>query len=191
MDGMAALECSYEQLAKVVGGITSGQLTGPTPCTAWDTRTLLNHLFGACWMFTLVNQGDVVGEDAGDVVGDNPAQALCEVSVANLASWSSAGAMDGDRTYSFGTFPAAAGLMINVGEVAVHLWDLATATGQPFEIIPDVAQAIFDFYTPLPLNSYREGGVFGPEITVPAGASAADRLLGLLGRRPARSPLRG
>jgi uncharacterized protein (TIGR03086 family) len=184
MDGVTALQRSYEQLAKVVGGVTSGQLTGPTPCEGWDTRTLLNHLFGTCWMFTLVNSGEVVGEDAGDLVGDNPVQALGEVSAANLACWSAAGRLEGDRTYPFGIFPAAAGLMINVGEVAVHAWDLASATGQTFEIDQEVAQATIDFYTPLPLNSYREGGVFGPEITVPATASAADRLVGLLGRRP-------
>jgi hypothetical protein len=30
----------------------------------------------------------------------------------------------------------------------------------------------------------RAGGILGPEIAVPAGAPVADRMLGLLGRRP-------
>ncbi|HEX9547556.1 MAG TPA: TIGR03086 family metal-binding protein, partial [Acidimicrobiales bacterium] len=130
MDRVTALERSYEEMAKLVANLRSEQLSEPTPCTGWDVRALLNHTFGAAWMFTLVNQGEAIGEDAGDLVGNDPSGAISELIPANVSAWRQPGALEGDRTYPFGTFPAPAGLMINVGEVAVHSWDLAKATGQ-------------------------------------------------------------
>jgi len=74
--------------------------------------------------------------------------------------------------------------MINVGEVAVHSWDLAKATGQDATIDPEVAHIIWDFYSRLPLDQYRAAGAFGPEIQVAETAATAKRLLGCLGRQP-------
>lgn len=94
----------------------------------------------------------LAGEDAGDVIGDDPMHALAVTSAANLASWRQPGALDGDRTYPWGTFPARAGLVINVGEVALHAWDLAKPTGQSADIDADVAQVIYDFYRRIPMD---------------------------------------
>lgn len=158
MDGVTALERSYGQLSGLVANLEPGELEAD--CGGWDVRAMLNHAVGAAWMFTLVNQGQAVGEDAGDVVGDDPAAAVAEIAPANIASWQGPAALDGDRVYPFGTFPAPAALLINIGEIAVHAWDLADATGQDATI------------------------AFGPEISVPASAPADARLLGYLGRQP-------
>jgi len=133
-------------------------------------------------MFTLVNQGSEVGEDAGDLVGDDAAAAVSEASSANLAAWRQPGALEGDRTYPFGSFPAAATLMINVGEIVVHSWDLARATEQDPTVDPDLATLVYEFYRPIPLDEYRAHGAFGPEVSVPDSAPVAERMLGLLGR---------
>ncbi|HJR24828.1 MAG TPA: TIGR03086 family metal-binding protein [Acidimicrobiales bacterium] len=184
MDGVAALERSYEQLAKAVGNLSADQLSGPSACSEWDLRALLNHVFGAGWMFTLVNQGEVLGEDAGDVVGDDPAKACAELATANVASWRAPGGLEGDRTYPFGTFPAPAALMVNVGEIAVHGWDVAKATGQEATIDPEVAGLLYEFYSSVPLDDFRAHGAFGPEVPVDESAPVADRVLGLLGFQP-------
>ena len=81
---------------------------------------MLNHLVGALWMFTLVNQGQAAGEDAGDVVGEGAAGAVATATKANLATWTRPGAFDGERSYSFGTFPARAAALINLEEAVVH-----------------------------------------------------------------------
>jgi uncharacterized protein (TIGR03086 family) len=70
----------------------------------------------------------------------------------------------------------------NVGEVAVHSWDVARATGKPARIDEHIAALVLDFYLQVPMDDVRAHGVYGPAIAVPETASADDRLLAFLGR---------
>ena len=184
MDVISALEQSYDQTAKLVAGITPAELDAPSPCAGWDVRATLNHLLGATWMFTLVNQGQPADEDAGDVIGDDASLAVAAAAKENLASWRQPGAFEGDRSYFFGIFPAAGAAMLNLGEVAIHNWDVAKGTGQELVIDPAVGQMVYDWCVSIPLEDFRDHGAFGPEVPVPASSSIADRLVGLLGRQP-------
>ena len=183
IDHITALERAYDDLTRVVSNVGVDALTMPTRCPGWDVRGLLNHTLGAAVMFTLANAGHAAGEDAGDLVGADPLRALADTSAANLASWGDPGAREGDRAYPWGTFPAGVGLVINVSEVALHSWDLATATGQDARIDRDVAQAVYHLYLRIPIDDLREKGVFGAAVNVPASAPVQQRLLGLLGRQ--------
>src|SRR6266508_4414411 len=182
MDVVSALECSYEQTSTLVAGLDAAALAAPSPCDGWDVRATLNHLLGATWMFTLVNQGHAAGEDAGDVIGDDPALAVTAAAKENLASWRQPEAFEGDRTYPFGTFPADFASLINLEEVVVHNWDIAKAAGLELTIDENIAQLVYDSATTIPLDEFRAHGAFGPEIPVPASASTVDRLMALLGR---------
>ena len=182
MDGVAALERAYDDLGALMGKVGPAELALPCPCENWDVRAMLNHTLGAGWMFTLVNQGQPVGEDAGDVVGDDPAGALAKLRAANIESWRGPEGLQGDRTYPFGTFPATAALLVNIGEIDLHAWDLARATGQDDSLDPEVVQMLWDFYSAMPMEGYRAHGAFGPEVEVPESAPLQDRLLGYIGR---------
>jgi uncharacterized protein (TIGR03086 family) len=184
MDPVTALERAYDSMATATADLGASQMAAPSQCDGWDITTLLNHAFGAGWMFTLVNQGQALGEDSGDVVGSDAALACGELAAANIAAWKTDGALDGDRTYPFGSFPASGALLINVGEIAVHAWDVATSTGQDATIDPEVAALLWDFYNSLPLDAFRERGAFGPAVPVAESAPVADRVLGLIGFRP-------
>jgi uncharacterized protein (TIGR03086 family) len=184
MDPVSALEVAYESMANATADLGAAQLAAPSQCDGWDVKTTLNHAFGAGWMFTLVNQGQALGEDSGDLVGDDAARACREVAAANVAAWKADGAFEGDRTYPFGSFPAPAALMVNVGEIAVHAWDVAKSTGQDAAIDPNVAALLWDFYNSVPLEAFREHGAFGPVVPVPDSAPMSDRVLGLIGFQP-------
>jgi hypothetical protein len=82
-----ALDGAYEHCAKVFAGIDGTQLALPTPCSQWDIRATIDHLIGATWMFTLVNQGQAVGEDTGATVGRDPVVAITDAAAAKAASW--------------------------------------------------------------------------------------------------------
>lgn len=182
IDEVTALQRAHGDLEAVVANLTTDQLSLDTACPGWDVRALINHTLGTAVMFTRVNAGDVVGEDAGDLVGDDPVDAVGRISSANIDSWRSPGALEGMRTYPWGTFPARIGLVINISEVAVHAWDVAVATSQPAVIDADVARVVLDFYSQISLDDFRAHGVFGAEVTVPSTATVQERLLGLLGR---------
>jgi uncharacterized protein (TIGR03086 family) len=177
-----ALDDAYARCAEVVADIDDTGLALPTPCTHWDVRATLDHLIGATWMFALVNEGQTIGEDARGICDDEPAVALAGAARAVLASWRAPGAFDGARTFPFGTFPADAAAMMNLSEVVVHTWDIATALGAGATIDPNVAAMLDEFYASISLDAYRAHGAFGAEIRVDAGAPAADRLLAQLGR---------
>ena len=184
MDPVQALERAYQGLNATIVNVTPEQLTAPSCCDGWDLRAMLNHLLGAGWMFTLANQDQSVEEDAGDLVGDDVAAACSELATANVASWRSGQGLEGERTYPFGNFPAAAAVMINLGEIAVHTWDVAKTTGQAGAIDPEIAEMLLAFYGTMPMDAFRAGGAFGPEVPVGEDEPAPDRLLGLLGFQP-------
>ena len=184
MDVVDALEASYGKAAETVAGLGPDRLTQPSPCAEWDVHATLNHTLGATWMFTLANQGQAAGEDAGDLVGDDPRTALSEAAAANLASWRQPGAFDGNREFPFGTFPAQAAAMLNLEEIVVHTWDIAKATGQDTTIDPAIAEMVYEFMCAMPLDPYRAHGAFGPEVTVASAAPVEQRLLALVGRQP-------
>ena len=184
MDHTDLLERAYARLESLAAALTPMQLDAATPCPEWDVRALLNHVLGAGRMFTLVNAGQHVGPDAGDLIGADPSSAIAKEAKNNVDAWRQPGALDGDRTYPFGTFPAPAALLLNITEVVVHNWDLAKATGQDPTIDPDVATVVHDFWEPIPIDPMRASGAFGPPIQVEATASRSHRLLGYLGREP-------
>jgi uncharacterized protein (TIGR03086 family) len=180
---VTALDGAYEHCAKVIVGIDDAQLALPTPCAEWDVRATLDHLIGATWMFTLVNHGRAVGEDARGIAGGDPKTALTDAAAANAASWRAPGAFDGDRAFPFGTFPADAAAMMNLSEVVVHTWDVATALGADATMDPSAAAMLDDFYGGISLDRYRAHGAFGVEVRVDPNAPPAIRLLARLGRR--------
>ena len=186
VDAVVALERAYDQTAKLVADMGAEQLDAPSPCAGWDVRATLNHLLGATWMFSLVNEGHDggVGGAAADAIGDDARLAVAAAAARNLASWRQPDALEGDRTYPFGTFPAPFGLMLNLQEVVVHNWDIATATGAELAVDDDIARCVYAWAVAIPLDEFRSHGAFGPEVSVDAGASTLDRLIGLFGRQP-------
>jgi uncharacterized protein (TIGR03086 family) len=73
--------------------------------------------------------------------------------------------------------------MMNLSEVVVHTWDIATALGTDATIDPSIAAMLDTFLRSISLDPYRAHGAFGPEILVDSSAPPADRLLARLGRR--------
>jgi uncharacterized protein (TIGR03086 family) len=182
---VTTLNDAYEHCAKVIVGIDADQLEQPTPCAEWDVRATIDHLVGATWMFTLANQGQLVGEDERGIANADPVTALTEAANANAASWRLPGAFDGSRNFPFGTFAADAAAMMNLAEVVVHTWDIATALGVDNTIDPGVATMLDNFYRPISLDPYRAHGAYAAEVRVGSDATPAARLLAQLGRHGA------
>lgn len=72
------------------------------------------------------------------------------------------------------------------GDVFLHTWDLAKATGQELSLDEGRCAAMLDGMEPMD-EMLRQSGQYGPKVAVPEGASAQDRLMGFIGRDPSFS----
>ena len=72
-------------------------------------------------------------------------------------------------------------------EVTVHAWDLAVATGQPYDADPAAVRACHGFVASF--DAPTDGSLFAPPVDVPDSAPALDRLLAATGRDPGWSPI--
>ena len=80
--------------------------------------------------------------------------------------------------------------VIALDEVVLHGWDLAVATGQPYDVPTDLLEPLVPFLSHVaePEMEPMRAGLFGPVVAVPDDAPLFDRLLGLAGRDPNWAP---
>ncbi|WP_328910795.1 TIGR03086 family metal-binding protein [Streptomyces sp. NBC_00234] len=181
------LEAARVRAIAVVRGIDDGQLGDPTPCTEFDVRDLVSHLFHVVANFrALAAREPSEFGDAPDVVTGDWRGRFEEETARLVEAWGVPGAEDG-VTGRMGMPARTVGLMA-LGDLTVHAWDLARATGQDFE--PD--EAVVDEVGPglaAMAPQARKGKVFGEPFPVPAGATAFEQALAVTGRDPGwRSP---
>ena len=187
-------------VTRLLDGITDGQLSGPTPCTDTSVAALLDHLLGLSLAFTWAARKSTAVE-----AGDNPPgpgtvkaenldpdwRSQLPKRLQDLAeAWHDPAAWEGMTEAGGLTMPGAVAAMVALDEVVLHGWDLARATGQPYDCDPASTAVVLEFVTQAarPEQAPMREGLFGPVVAVPDDAPAFDRALGLAGRNPAWTP---
>lgn len=168
----------------------------PTPCTEFTVADLINHIaFG----FVLARCSGT--REAWDPAwtADSPApvldglprerwaEAAAGAGAQVVAAWADPAAWAGDSHLGGAAMPAAVIGSMMTGELAVHAWDLAAATGRALEVGPGLGEVALEAMTGMAAMG-REAGWIGPEVAVADGAPAFDRALGTAGRDPAWRP---
>jgi uncharacterized protein (TIGR03086 family) len=160
-----------------------------TPCAEWDVHDLLNHLVGTLELGRALLDGTppavevAPGQLPGaDLVGDDPAKAY-RLGVESLLEAAGGDALDRVHPTPLGDMPGAMLGGFTTLDILVHGWDLATAIGQPAALDPELAESVLGFAREVFAGMPREPRI-GPEVPVPAGAPATDRLVAFLGRTP-------
>ena len=153
----------------------------PAPCEGWVARDIVRHIGDTTRMF-LGRAGVEVPQDPSadeDPVGawfavrDTVQAALDDPEVAATSFDTPMGPSTLEET--IGRF--------GIGDVLVHTWDLARATGLDERLDPDEVHRLFEVMEPND-EMMRQGSAFGPKVDVPAGADEQTRLLAFTGRRP-------
>jgi uncharacterized protein (TIGR03086 family) len=176
--------------------VAGDQLTAPTPCRDYDVRALLDHL---AWAAVLSQRSATRTPFEHDWSSLTPAPFLDGLPVEQWAAavpaeldtaadaWADPAAWEGDTV--MGTAPMPAGVVgpMMLAEFVLHGWDLARAIGARYEVPAALGEATLAAVVPL-AQMGRDGGWYGPEVPVPAGASPFERALGLTGRDPAWRP---
>jgi uncharacterized protein (TIGR03086 family) len=117
-----------------------------------------------------------------DVLDGDPLKAY-RTGVEILLAAADGDAFDRPHATPLGDMPGAVLGGFTTLDIAVHGWDLARATGQPSPLDDDLAETVLAFAHQT-LTADTRAPRIGPEIAVPADASAGDRLVGYLGRQP-------
>ncbi|WP_245817150.1 TIGR03086 family metal-binding protein [Geodermatophilus saharensis] len=177
------------EVARVVAGIRDEQLTAPTPCEGTTVAGLLDHLTGLTHAFRMAAEKTPVEGAASADPGHLPADWRTRIPAqldALAAAWRDPAAHEGTARAGGVDMPAGVAAVVALDEVVVHGWDLAVATGQPYDVDDAAAEACRAFAESF--GDDRPPGLYGPVVPVPADAPALHRLLGATGRDPSWRP---
>jgi len=186
--GVTLLERSLTYALGAVGDVTPAALAGPTPCAAWDLRTLLEHVAGS--MDALLEglaDGCVGPPSTAPSLGrpGDPVPLVRRSATHLLAACAAAGHGEahGHAAILVGDRVLAARMLTWVGavELAVHGWDVARACGADRPIPAGLARNLLAI-VPLVVTDESREGRFAPPGPTPPGATPGDRLLAFLGR---------
>lgn len=155
----------------------------PAPCDGWVARDVVRHLVDWIPAFLAAASGPKL--TVGPSVDDDPAGAWNALNLALQA-------MLGDPVVSASeiTHPRAgthrlddAIAMFMLGDIVIHTWDLARATGLDETLDQDVVHDMLVGMEPLD-DMLRASGQYGPKVDVPDSASEQDKLIAFTGRQP-------
>jgi uncharacterized protein (TIGR03086 family) len=178
-----------ESTQKVVDRITDDALDRPTPCREWTVRQLLNHVIGTLHLGRALLEDDAPphgmtpgGLPEDDLLDGDPAKAY-RVGVEGLLAAARPDTFARMHSTPFGDMPGEILGGFTTLDIAVHGWDLATATGVELDLGDALAEDILAFGHQTLTDETRAPRI-GPEVPVDQSASATDRLVAFLGRTP-------
>jgi uncharacterized protein (TIGR03086 family) len=191
------LESAAREVVRLLDGVTEDRLDDPTPCAGTPVAALLDHFMGLSLAFIWAARKTTPPED-----GPGPGSASAEHLDPQwrtllprrlgelVEAWRDPIAWEGMTEAGSVTMPAEQMGVVALDELALHGWDLARATGQPFTCDPADTAAVLAFTSASarPEQAAGREGIFGPVVEVPADAPAFDRALGFAGRDPAWTP---
>ena len=150
-------------------------------------RTVINyHAYDDAWVPDVL-AGKTIAEVGdrydGDLLGDHPK--LNFASIVETAVLAVSAFDDPDRVVhlTYGDFPAREYLKHITSFRGLRSHDLAKFIGADTSMPDDLVQGLWDEIAP-EAEQWRQIGVYGPAVPVPADAPLQDRLLGLTGRQP-------
>ncbi|TDD39059.1 TIGR03086 family protein [Actinomadura sp. KC06] len=191
MTSMPDLVPAARRMAGLVAGVRDAQLTAPTPADM-SLGTLLDHVNGLALAFTWAARKEFPdalsqppSSDASRLPDDWRTR-IPEQLDALGAAWRSPDAWQGMTRAGGLDLPGQDAGHVAMNELVVHGWDIARASGQPYDPGADEIETCLLFVAPSVEESGGKGieGLFGPAVDVPADAPPLDRLIAMTGRRP-------
>ncbi|AWE49597.1 TIGR03086 family metal-binding protein [Streptomyces nigra] len=184
-------------VARLALAVRDDQLAAPTPCPDLAVRHLLGHLLGLSVAFRDAGRKDfgattdTAPDSAVPDVGPGWREELPKVLDELAEVWRAPDPWTGTTRAGGIEMPGAVAGAVAADELVIHGWDLARATGQPYDPDPAAVRASYAFLWAAADEDGRDGnGIFGSVVPVPDEAPLLDRAVGLSGRNPGWSPAR-
>jgi len=193
------LRPATRDVTQLLDGVHSGQLTERTPCPDYSVAALLDHLMALTQGFTVAaergDQSTLAHESPpGQARADHLDPAWREVLPQRLdalaGAWAEPAAWTGETGVGGATLPAEFAATAALGEIVLHGWDLARATGQDYQPDPGSMDTVHRFLELLaqPDLADMRNAIFGPRLEVGADASIWAQTLAGAGRDPSWRP---
>ena len=181
---MSDLTPACDRMIEVVTGVASEQLASPICCTGYTVGDLIDHV-------DLVAQGaTALARGSGELSNTNSAhlepdwQATVIQHVQPLGkAWDDPAAWEGIGDVPGSDLSIATWGTITLTELVVHGWDIATATGQSFDLPDHPLQGCLDHVAEFVPNAPLSN-LWGPPVEVQPDAALLDRILAITGRAP-------
>lgn len=167
-----------DRVAEVPGHAWSN----PAPCEGWTARDVLDHLLS--WVPDVLGRAGI-GFPGRSTPADDPVTAWNDFAATLQA------ALDDPEVAGHGFDVGPPGMMtveqaidrLVTGDVLVHTWDLARATGLDERIDETLAAEMLAGMEPMD-EMLRNSGHYGPRVDVPVDADVQTRLIAFTGRQP-------
>ncbi|MEU6574257.1 TIGR03086 family metal-binding protein [Streptomyces sp. NPDC046805] len=180
------IECAAEA-ARVARGVTAARLDDRTHCPDWDVRALVNHwvLYTSHGLEHRARREQLPEElTERDFTADPDwAEAYAAQLDRAVAAWADPAVWEGEIDLGMATMPATAIASMIIKEMAVHGWDVATATGQRYRVSDGASRFVLDVVETHG-DLYRKYDGFADPVPTGPDASVFDRALASSGRDP-------
>jgi uncharacterized protein (TIGR03086 family) len=153
----------------------------PAPCEGWLARDIVRHMVE--WMPAMVLTPIGITPDFPSV-DDDPLGAWLRLDTAIQAVLDEPEIANREIEMRFGTLSVESAIdRFCTGDVFLHTWDLARATGGDERLDP---QRVHDALVGMaPMDEVlRQSGHFGPRVEVPDDADEQTKLIAFIGRQP-------
>lgn len=182
---MTETAARYNKVAQAfterVAAVAPGDWGNTAPCDGWVARDIIKHVVDASGHFLggagqTLTEGPPVEQDplgAWTTARDAILAALQDRAVAAATHESPMGPMTFEQMVGF----------FGIGDVLIHTWDLARATGLDEQLDADEVALLLSRMQPMD-EMMRKGDAFGPKVEVPDDADEQTRLIAFTGRQP-------
>jgi uncharacterized protein (TIGR03086 family) len=178
-----------KRTSELLTNITDADLAATTPCADFSVGDVVHHLGGLALAFAAAAR-----KDRGPLTGTPPSVDAAQLDsdwrtsyparLIELAqAWAEPGAWEGMTRIAGMDMPGEAVGLVGLTEVVIHGWDLARATGQTYDVNPEIAEAVLANVAEFAAQGPVEG-LFGPAVPIDDDAPLLDRIVALSGRDP-------
>lgn len=180
MDPRTQLDEILPRLNALVSNLDAGQLDAATPCDNFAVRDVLAHMVGGATAFAAAFRGEAAPEPAG---ADDLVAAFPRAMAALQAAINAPGALERTIAAPFGEVPGEVFARFVALDGLVHGWDIATATGQPYDPPAAVVVEVDAFAREAISEGMRDGDTFAAPVVPPADSSSLVQLVAFTGRQ--------
>jgi uncharacterized protein (TIGR03086 family) len=184
---MSEIADRYRKVAgrftETAAAVPAGAWDAPAPCEGWVARDVVRHMVE--WFPPFLRDGAGIELPSGPSPDVDPVgawQALNDGVQAVLDDPATDGRTFSHERAGQHALPDAVGMFF-LGDVLVHTWDLARATGLDETLDPEEVKGMLAGVEPFD-EMLRASGQYGPRVEVAADADAQTKLIAFMGRQP-------